>query len=147
MALTWSVKDIANHDDACWFTAEVDEPNHFIEKGKQYLAPLTNAFIWHSMSTGIGTITEANAPEVYARIALLEQTYGASLLTSDGPKPITMDDVTRHIGLKTNASFKDESRASFMKRHVTSKLDAKTKAYQRYVEKQQVESLADLLSS
>jgi len=145
MALTWSVKDIANHDEVCWFTAEEDEPNHFIEKGKQYLAPLTNAFIWHSLSTGIGTITEANAGEVYARISLLEQVYGASLLTSDGPKPITMDDVTRHIGLKTNASFKDESRASFLKRHITYKLNESVRSYERHVEKQKAEAEKEVI--
>jgi hypothetical protein len=140
MALTWSVKEIENHDEVCWFTAEEDEPNHGIVKGKQYLAPLTNAFIWHSMSTGIGTITEANAGEVYARISLLEQVYGASLVSVDGPVPITMDDVTRHIGLHTNASFKDESRTSFLKRHITYKLDDSVRLYKRHVTKQAEEA-------
>jgi hypothetical protein len=136
MALTWDVRNVANSDEVCWYTAEADDPNHFIEKGKEYLSPLTNAFIWHSLSTGIGTITEDNAPEVYARISILEQVYGASLLTSEGPRPITMDDVTRHIGLKTNASFKDESRASFMKRHITYKLDESARSYKRHVAKE-----------
>ena len=133
MALTWSVKDIENQDEVCWFVAEVDEPMHGIKKGESYLAPLTNAFIWHSLNTGIGRITAENAGEVYARISFVETLYGASLCTSEGPKLITMDDVTMHIGLSTNASFKDESRTSFLKRHAASKLDDKVRLYKRHV--------------
>jgi hypothetical protein len=136
MALTWSVKEIANQDDVCWFEAQEDEPMHGIKKGESYLAPLTNAFIWHSLNTGIGRITAENAGEVYARISFVETLYGASLWTSEGPKPITMDDVTMHIGLTTNASFKDESRTSFLKRHAASKLDDSVRNYKAHVKRQ-----------
>jgi hypothetical protein len=135
MALTWSTAGIANHDEVCWFTAEKDEPEHGIKAGEQYLAPLTNAFIWHSLNTGIGTITEANAAEVFARIALVERLYGASLRNADGPRLITIDDVEAHIGLETNASYKDETRSSFLKRHAAAKLDADVGRYTAHVSK------------
>ena len=148
MSLNWSLADIENWDEVCHITATVDWPMDGTKKGDKLLNPVTTALIWHSLNTGIGRIKAENAAEVFARISLVEELYGTSLRDGDGKnRPITMDDIKAHVGLSTNASFKDESRASFMKRHVTSKLDAKTKAYQRYVEKQQVESLADLLSS
>jgi hypothetical protein len=137
MSLNWNVSGIENHDEICWFTADADYPDHGMEKGKQYLAPLTNAFIWHSLNTGIGTITEANAAEVFARISFVESLYGASLRKDGKDRPITIEDVQAHVGLYTNASFKDESRASFLKRHAASQLDQSKRSYERKIEQAQ----------
>jgi hypothetical protein len=134
MALTWSVKDIENQDEVCWRVCTEDLPMHGMEKGKSYLSPVTNALIWHSLNTGIGTITEDTAAEVYARISFVEMLYGASLTSPDGPVFITKEDIERHVGLKTNASFKVETRASFLKRHAASKLDDKVRFYKKHIE-------------
>jgi len=131
MALTWNTAGVENHDEVCWFTAEEDIPSHFVEKGKVYLRPITNALIWHSLNTGIGTITAENAAEVWARVHFVETVYGASLWNSEGPKPLTKDDVLKHVGLETNASFKDESRASFLKRHATRFLDEQKRSFEK----------------
>jgi hypothetical protein len=147
MALTWSVKNVKDWDDTCHIIATVDWPMDGTKKGDKLLNPVTSSLIWHSLSTGIGTITKANAAEVYARIALLEDLYGASLRNDEGEVRISMDDVTRHIGLQTNASFKDESRTSFLKRHAAAKLDDRVRGYNRHVEKQEVEALAETLAS
>lgn len=108
---------------------------HGMKAGERYLSPITNALIWHSLNTGIGTITEENVAEVWARISFVEHIYGASLLNSEGPRPITRDDVRKHIGLKTNASFKVESRPSFLKRHAASYLDDQVRGYKASAER------------
>ena len=111
-----------------------------IKKGDRILNPVTNALIWHSLNTGIGTITREVAAEVWARIHLVETIYGASLMNSEGERPITKDDVLKHIGLKTNASFKPETRASFLKRHATAFLEEQQRSFVRWAE--EVESAA-----
>lgn len=97
-----------------------------IDEDSYTMDPKSDAMIWHTLNTGIGTITPLNAAEVYARIALVEELYGPSLRMPDEkdggklkPYYLTIDDVRAHIGLVTNASFKDESRASYLKRHAS----------------------------
>jgi hypothetical protein len=131
MPLTWDTQDVLNYEDVCWITSEAGIPDHGIEPGQKYLNPVTNALIWHSLNTGIGRITEVNAAEVYARIALVETLYGASLRNSDGPRPITMDDVLQHVGLTTNATFQEESRTKFLKRHADYFLTEKVAAFKK----------------
>ena len=101
------------------------------KKGDALWNPVTTALVWHSLSTGIGRITEANAAEVYARISLVEELYGTSLRDGDGPRPISMGHVVQHIGLSTNASYKEESRTSFLKRHCASYLDEQKARFDR----------------
>jgi len=134
MPLTWDTGEILNYEEVCWPVAEEDIPAHGIEAGKQYLSPVTNALIWHSLNTGIGKITEDSAAEVYARIALVEKLYGASLWNSDGPRPITRDDVLKHVGLVTNATFQQESRTSFLKRHADYFLTEEVAAFKKATE-------------
>jgi len=132
MSLNWDTKNVKNGAEVCFLTATEDAPTQGITKGDRVLNPATSALIWHSLSTGIGTITEENAAEVYARISLVEKLHGASLMTGQGdPRPITAEDVAAHVGLYTNASFKIESRASFLKRHAASFLDDSKRIYER----------------
>jgi hypothetical protein len=133
--LTWDTKDVLDNENVCFLIAEEDHWTTGVKKGDRILNPVTNALIWHSMNTGIGRITDENVGEVYARIKLVETVYGPSLLTSEGPKAITMEDVIAHIGLTTNASYKEESRASFYKRHVTYFLDTSKRSLERFREK------------
>lgn len=119
MALTWDV-------------SEVDESVRLgprFENGEEYegLSVLTETLIFATMMLGIGRFTEKNAAEVYARLSVYEALHGTlvSTMTDDGPKPrpITVQDVLDHIGLRTNAAFEDETRARWMKRLVGSALD------------------------
>jgi len=139
MALTWSVKDVKDYETVTTVIATQDWPSDGTKKGDKLWNPVTTALIWHSLNTGIGRITEDNAAEVWARIALVEDLYGASLRNQDGDMPITKEDVIAHIGLSTNASFKDESRTSFLKRHVTRKLDDSAVEFRRHVERSKTE--------
>ena len=134
MALTWDTKNVLDFEDVCFIEASEDAPMSGITKGDRLLNPVTNALIWHSLNTGIGTITAENAGEVFARIHLVETLYGASLMGPEGDRPIKPGDVLRHVGLTTNASFKDESRTSFLKRHAAAALDEQKRNYTRQVE-------------
>ena len=84
---------------------------------------ITQTLIFCTMHTGIGHLTEKNADEFYARVHFLEQLNGGLILATRNGKridrPLMPLDIKRRIGLRTNASFKDESRTSFVKRHVT----------------------------
>ena len=131
MALNWDTSKVENYEEVCWKIADFDHPTSGISVGDRILNPVTNALIWHSLNTGIGTITEENAAEVYARIHLVEKLHGESLWTADGPKAISMEDVLQHVGLYTNASFKDESRASFLKRHAAYHLDQSKRSFEK----------------
>jgi len=116
MSLWWELKGIADHD-ALWETCEKSDVMRGREKGEQYLNGTTYTLIWMMAGIGIDSITEDNAHEVYARIAFLEKFKGAMRY---GPAPdradvyFTPEEVSRHVGLKTNASKLTE--AEFLKR-------------------------------
>ena len=77
--------------------------------------PLTEGFIWLMLAIGIDKITKKNAHDVYLRIHLAEAVNDCSFLFSKDEegnniqRPISFDDVKRHVGLKTNASKKSVS--------------------------------------
>jgi hypothetical protein len=104
MALHWNVSKVADGDSVCWETAEADIPMRGIEKGKQYLAPVTNALIWSTIAVGLGSITAENAELFADRLTLWERVFGTMLSNADGSVPLTEADVRRHIGLSTNVS-------------------------------------------
>lgn len=124
MALTFDVTAIA--DDVRLTT----DP----ETGKTYMSAVTETMIFATMMAGIGTISEKTAPEFYARLAVYQALNGAlvSTVNDDGsvsPRPLTEQDVRDHLGLKTNARFDVETRASWVKRVVGFDLDAAVRAY------------------
>jgi hypothetical protein len=94
MALHWDLTACADYE------ALTTEENY----------PLTEAMVFATMGTGIGTITEANWPEFYARVHVA------------GYFDVTPEQVRRYIGLKTNV-FPVESRAKWLKRVMGSRVD------------------------
>lgn len=105
MPLTWDVSTCAD-----------------IEKVTDTEWGITNTLILMTMNIGMGTITEANADEVYARLRFLDKLYGPPMYGRD-----TDTDETKHIsftpqmvrdriGLRCNVS--PETQLSFMKRHL-----------------------------
>src|SRR4051812_31333649 len=103
MSLEWKIDQIENYKEVCWL--ETDEQN---EDGspRVRLNPVTEALIWNTISIDIGTITEDNASEVYARTKILESINGAMLFKAGKESPIEMEDIRAHIGLWCNVSFK-----------------------------------------
>lgn len=107
MSLDWNVSKIADYESRCYIG----------EGEERRLSGLTETLIWASLSTGIGTLKESNYREAFARLAMIEKLNGAFRRTPQGqPVYLTLAEVRAHVGLYTNASFKDESRASWLKR-------------------------------
>jgi hypothetical protein len=82
-------------------------------------------------AVGIGSITPSNAPEVSARLAILQRLDGPYLRGPDGPVEITPDDVCDHIGLRTNWGDTAKSRAAFTRNVLGGMLDTAMGAYVR----------------
>lgn len=116
MSLTWDASKVAE---------SVRKGTRYDDQNEPYegLSLVTEALIFASLATGIGTITEANAPEVFARLSIIERSNGALRGNQDGPVFFTAQEVIDHIGLKTNASYTDETRAKWLKRIVGQDMD------------------------
>lgn len=90
MALNWNISNCNN-----WESLKSDE---------QW--PVTNTFIWATMSIDMNEITEDNAIEFYARMKMIEFCSDGLLFSADefgNRVPITYQHVTDRIGLHTNA--------------------------------------------
>lgn len=89
----------------------------------------TKSLVFGSMSIGIGSITEKNCIDFYARWKTLEKLDKAFYLYSvfiDNEKTyqyLTMDIVRKHIGLSTNVGF--ESQSNWSKRMASNWLKGK----------------------
>lgn len=88
MALNWSIERCNDFEtlksDSEWFKTET--------------------LIWSTMIIGMNTITKKNVDEFYNRIKLVEMGSGALARTKEGDYQFTREDITRRIGLATNAS-------------------------------------------
>jgi hypothetical protein len=121
MAFTWEINDVQGATELCWDETEIGDDG----EQKYRLNPLTETLIFATMTVGIGTITDENWTEFYARLKMFEAIDGPFLRHGDGTAWLIIPaDVENHIGLKTNASYKDKSRPAWFKDHVTITLDA-----------------------
>lgn len=112
MPLNWNVKNCENYES--------------LLEGDEWAATETLIFALGMLSVG-GSVTESNAPEVFARISAYEEAEGA--LRRDHTKPpgqrdvfFTPQEIAARVGLSTNWGDRRESRATWIKRV----LDAKT---------------------
>jgi hypothetical protein len=79
-------------------------PNKAHEDGEESMNDITHMLIFSSMVTGIGEITSKNAQEVFSRIRMSEMVHGGYFHDANGGRRnITLQEVTDHVGLKTNA--------------------------------------------
>ena len=74
------------------------------EEGGVRLRGITETLIWMTMMVGINEISEKTATEFFARASLEEALWGAMRSKGDESVYVSIEDVRRHIGLKTNAS-------------------------------------------
>jgi hypothetical protein len=90
---------------------EIENWKELWPDGSPNPAPKTHAIIFATMAAGMGEITEKNYIEFYLRVS-------ASDAMSPWPKaePITLEDVRRHIGLRTNVTT--ETASKWFKRHL-----------------------------
>jgi hypothetical protein len=109
MSLDWNVSKVKDYENLCWITLEEDLPSRFLKAGDSLVNPVTETLVFLTISAGIPEITEQNAAEFYARVRIIEATYGAFLSKHDengglADKPLTAEDIYNHIGLRTNAT-------------------------------------------
>lgn len=109
MSLDWNIRAVENYQD---LTADENQQ------------AVTQAVVFGCIATGIGTLTEENWAEYAVRATLLQTSPIGHpwLIGSEGPVPVTAEDVKRRIGLTTNV-FPEESRAKWVKRIVSAEMD------------------------
>lgn len=83
----------------------------------------TDAMIWATMFTGIGTITERNVAEFHARLVVGGYWLG---------EPLPYAEVRKYIGLSTNV-FPEETRAKWLKRMIGGRMDDLVRKAEREV--------------
>ena len=93
MSLSIDVAKVYDWKNYCYINAK-DE-----KTGEEYSEynPATKYLAWGSMAIGIGEITQINYKEVYLRHEFI-----IKLSTISNKMPITLEDVRKNIGLKTN---------------------------------------------
>lgn len=87
-----------------WSIAKVQDWKELAEDDMQRV--ITDAIVWHTLGIDMGEITEANWPEVAARIRFNEKLIGAMCTHQGEEYYITPEDVKRRIGLSTNVITK-----------------------------------------
>jgi len=97
MALNFDVSNIIDHE---YITTAYKKPGD--EDPRVLWNPVTEALVWASIPCGFDSITIKNLDVVQSRVAIWQQVMG-SLLTAAF---VTHDDISKHIGLTTNASTK-----------------------------------------
>lgn len=107
MPLTWSLEDIKNYKEVCWIDNDDDT---------RRLSTVTETLIFATMAVRLGSITEANADDFYARLKIIERLDGPFMYKiEDGERKdmlFTPEDVQAHIGLACNVT--SESFAKFL---------------------------------
>lgn len=120
MSLNWEVSKIKDYETVCM----EDDP----EEGGRKLTVVTWSLVVATMSVGMGRITEENAAQFYARLAIIEKLHGPFMqrVEPDGngghkvtPRFFTPEEVWAHVGLWTNV-FPMETDAKWRKRQVES---------------------------
>tara|TARA_R110001599_G_scaffold10033_1_gene49656 strand:- start:2069 stop:2464 length:396 start_codon:yes stop_codon:yes gene_type:complete len=100
MSLNWNCEAVEDFDNVCM-------------KEDNTLSNLTETLIWAGASVGYGEITKKNYVNYHKRMAFIEAMRGVYLRTEVRGKvvdrPITINDIKKHIGLHTNWDNKSDS--------------------------------------
>ena len=101
MSLSIDVEKVYDWKNYCYIKVQ-DE-----KTGKEYdeYNPATKYLAWGSMAISIGEITQINYKDVYLRHLFMNK---LSAYTNE--MPITLDDVRKNIGLKTNVVNETKSK-------------------------------------
>lgn len=105
MSLDWDIGKVVNRETLCYIG----------EGDKCKLNPVTFSLIHATMAVDLGKISKENVAEWLWRLEFLEAIRkGDWLLTDEGARSFTRDEVAAHIGLRTNVC--DTKRPAFIKR-------------------------------
>ena len=96
MSLSWDITEIEENESLWTYNME----------GENILSPLTEVLIHLTTNVGLNEITQKNYKTFYRRIKELEVAYGMRGFLTEPENQTRMpflNEVQRHIGLKTNA--------------------------------------------
>jgi len=101
MSLSIDVEKVYDWKNYCYINMK-DE-----KTGEEYSEynPATKYLAWGSMAIGIGEITQINYKDVYLRHLFMNK-----LSTISNVMPVTLEDVRKNIGLKTNVANETKSK-------------------------------------
>lgn len=112
MSLDWNIGKVKEFE-GLW----VKDTDPHAKPDDKKLGAVTESLIWTTLGIDLGTITDANAEEFYLRTLIYHKVVGPPMhKLVDGnlvPIPFTLDDIKRHIGLKTNVG--NGTRAKFLR--------------------------------
>ena len=103
MPLDYDLGNIKNYGTVCWLHDDADNRRH--------MNPVTHNLIFSTIRVGMGEITKDNVHEFFVRLSMMEG--------FDRLDKTTWEEVTQHIGLKTNV-FPKESTSKWFKKFVAS---------------------------
>ena len=101
MSLDWNVSEVKNMESVCFELRQEDE-----ETPGRYLNPITKELIWATIAIEMGQITEKNYCEFWMRLSMNDLVYGPRIGYRKGSRSITLEEVRKHIGLRTNVGTK-----------------------------------------
>ena len=101
MSLSVDVEKVYDWKNYCYIKVQDKDTG---EEYSEY-NPATKYLAWGSMAIGIGEITQINYKDVYLRYLFMNK---LSAYTNE--MPITLDDVRKNIGLKTNVVNETKSK-------------------------------------
>jgi len=107
MSLNADFSKIENHEQLAYI--EENEGNH----------PITDGIVWNMMLLGIGwELDDKTIPEFYFRMQFQDKLFGPLMQSSNGSRPITLDEIRAHKGLRVNVAL--EKRQTWVNRMVKS---------------------------
>lgn len=113
MSLNYNLTSIKQFDKLCYKRDNAVPKEQWTDNHGWLMNPITNGIIWLTIAVEMGEITEQNVNEFYWRMKFIEkfQQYKILITTRKDGKPgrgfnPSLNDIIRHIGLKTNVSTK-----------------------------------------
>lgn len=107
MSLNWNIEDVRDHEEIA--IRHDDYGNDHLTREELAQSLITSALVFRTVAVGIGHITKDNAEEFATRSKMWEEMNGTTLYLNSEDYSITLDDITRRIGLRTNADRMTET--------------------------------------
>lgn len=103
MSLNWSIEDVKDWEEIK-ICHNPEGSNDDLTREQLVESIITQAIVFRTMAVGIGHITEENADEFYVRSKMWERLNGSTVRLAGEDYSITLKDILRRVGLRTNAS-------------------------------------------
>jgi hypothetical protein len=117
MPLTWDVTAVENYEEKYPAIMYKEPPTEIWNKDRTEIVetlehderevwnPVTEVIVFACMIVGINAITEENVDEFYTRVLMNDRANGGGMLLDKGEnRSLTYQEISDHIGMRTNAS-------------------------------------------